>query len=295
MAMNSNVQITMRAIVPRPARVTYAAIKNYLRRLRGWAYVAANVHGVSQLDRQAVRNAVVASPATSLRSLSKWIEPRLNSDAVVRVDGLGTFRIRGDTDDLGHVMAVHHEPIFRLISDLVRPGDTVIDAGANIGGITIRLADAVGPTGRVLAVEMIPETAAILRDNVSLNGLENIQVVERAMSARSGEHVEASIPDALFGMASIFPDLKAAAWQTRSVETTTLDEIIGDTARIALMKMDLEGAEAMTLEGARRSIDRIEAIIYEAFDERRAVSKILAGHGFVITRIDDLNFLARRQ
>jgi FkbM family methyltransferase len=295
MAIDAGVRATLRAITPRPARVVYAAVKNYLRRLRGWTYVATNIRGVSEADRQTIRKAVFASPARSLWNIGRWIEPRLDSDAVVRVEGLGTFSVRGGTDDLGHVMAVNHEPIFRIIRELVREGDTVIDAGANIGGITIRLANTVGPKGRVLAVEMIPETAAALRNNISLNGLDNVQVIERAISTRAGERIEVSIPGTFFGMASITPHPAADPVRRRSVETTTLDELVGDIPRIALMKMDLEGAEPMALEGARRSIDRIEAIIYECVYEPRTASKILAGHGFHIMQVDSNNLLARHR
>src|ERR1035438_7156954 len=57
---------------------------------------------------------------------------------------------------------------------------TFIDVGAHVGGITLPAASHVGPEGRVLAIEPNPNTATVLRRNLTKNLLTNTTVVELA-------------------------------------------------------------------------------------------------------------------
>lgn len=56
----------------------------------------------------------------------------------------------------------------------LRPGDTVGEIGAGPGYFTLRLARAVGPAGRVLAVDVVPEILAVLRQRLQAAGLDNV-------------------------------------------------------------------------------------------------------------------------
>ena len=60
----------------------------------------------------------------------------------------------------------------------VRPGARVADIGAGGGFLTVRLARAVGPAGRVYAVDIVPRALQALRDRVREEGLGNVEVVE---------------------------------------------------------------------------------------------------------------------
>lgn len=59
----------------------------------------------------------------------------------------------------------------------LRPGDTVADVGAGPGYFTLRLARAVGPLGRVFAVEVVPEMVAALRHRLDRARLGNVTIV----------------------------------------------------------------------------------------------------------------------
>lgn len=83
--------------------------------------------------------------------------------------------------------AYEHDELTWLLSH-VGPGDVVVDVGANIGGFTIPLARRVGPTGRVIAIEASNRIAQYLRHNVRANALENVTVVETAVSDHADEH-----------------------------------------------------------------------------------------------------------
>ena len=71
-------------------------------------------------------------------------------------------------------------------NELVHPGAVVIECGAHHGFTTILLSRWVGDDGKVIAVEPIPDNAAIIRKNVKLNGLSNVTLVEKATGANDG-------------------------------------------------------------------------------------------------------------
>lgn len=60
----------------------------------------------------------------------------------------------------------------------LQPGQTACDVGAGSGYHTIRLARAVGPTGRVLAVDLQPKMLELLRERVAAAGLANVEAIE---------------------------------------------------------------------------------------------------------------------
>ena len=72
----------------------------------------------------------------------------------------------------------------------ITPGDTLIDAGANIGIFTVISSILVGNTGRVLAVEPDPENLNILKKNIELNDLKNIEIINKALYNESGKRIE---------------------------------------------------------------------------------------------------------
>src|SRR6266699_2559349 len=74
-----------------------------------------------------------------------------------------------------------------FLNRFLRPGDTFVDVGANIGLFTLIAARLVGPQGRVLSFEPTPETFARLTKNVQTNRLENVSCQQLALSDRAGE------------------------------------------------------------------------------------------------------------
>lgn len=146
-----------------------------------------------------------------------------------------------------------------VMQQLLSHGDTCIDAGANIGLMTLLAAQRVGAQGRVYAFEPCSDTAARLRLNVSLNGFSNVEVIQCALSSFPGEatlHVELEHR----GMSALVSDgSPPAEGRTETVRVETLDDL---TARgcipfpIKLLKIDVEGLECAVLKGARRVLSR---------------------------------------
>lgn len=140
-------------------------------------------------------------------------------------------------------------------------GDTFVDVGANIGLYSVAAAQAVGPTGHVVSVEPTPRTAAVLRQNVQLNGLlesHDITVHECAVGAVTGSaslalHANDS------GHNSLFADSQTTG--TVVVDVVPLDDLVPVGARVDVVKIDVEGAELTVLEGMRRIVAENPSII----------------------------------
>jgi FkbM family methyltransferase len=138
---------------------------------------------------------------------------------------------------------------------LVRPGMTVVDAGAHIGYYTRLFAELVGPAGRVLAVEPERENYSLLLRNIPSGTHEYVEAVDVALSDEEGEatlYVAAghSIHSLVHGY--------MPADEAVSVRVTTLDRLLEDRGieRVDFVKIDVEGAEPRVLAGMMRTIAR---------------------------------------
>ncbi|MGH9412052.1 MAG: FkbM family methyltransferase [Vicinamibacterales bacterium] len=132
----------------------------------------------------------------------------------------------------------------------VRPGDIVLDIGANVGAYTILFAHWVGSAGRVFAFEPAPDARHALERHVRLNRFDDrVEVVPMAVSNADGAAAFTVDPH---GGASA---LKGAVGtgETIDVPTTTIDSFCARQGiQPRVIKIDVEGAELDALVGARR-------------------------------------------
>jgi FkbM family methyltransferase len=151
---------------------------------------------------------------------------------------------------LRHGLEAVEPGVRAVLRGLVRPGDVVADVGANIGLHAVTLAAAVGPEGRVLCVEPLPQAAAALRRSLRLNGFaDHVQVHEVALADSVGRaqlHVTDHSP-----MSSLFP-LEGETSDAVEVPQTTLDDLLPPGSRVDVVKMDVEGAEPLVWHGMAR-------------------------------------------
>lgn len=153
----------------------------------------------------------------------------------------------------------------QLLKQLVSKGDVFIDVGANMGVITVPLAQAVGKNGYVMSIEAQPFLFNILCGNLALNELHQAQAVNRAVANISGQ--VAYMPDVDYREENSFGSLFAsqtppADKKCRPVSTISLDDM-GLNPR--LIKIDVEGMELPVLEGSRKVIERCRPILYVEF------------------------------
>lgn len=148
------------------------------------------------------------------------------------------------------------EPEYKLLPELISPGDWVIDIGANVGHYTKRLSELVGARGRVIAFEPVPATFALLAANVQLFAHTNVTLINAAVS----DHVSVvgmSIPKFEAGLLNYYEAHLATNEDVGngdaglSVLTLPLDTLCIEQ-RISLIKIDAEGHEAPVLAGMKQ-------------------------------------------
>jgi len=140
------------------------------------------------------------------------------------------------------------EPEYHILGQFASEGDWVIDVGANVGYYTKKFSELVGPRGRVIAIEPIPETFAFLASNVLMFRHRNISLLNLAVSD-TGTIVRMDIPVDAAGLKNYF---SAAITHTEgglSVQTIALDSL-DLPHRISVIKIDTEGHDDAVLSGA---------------------------------------------
>jgi FkbM family methyltransferase len=134
-----------------------------------------------------------------------------------------------------------------VLSKLLRAGDTFVDVGANIGLMTVHAARIVGPKGRVVAFEPNPSTCDLLKFNVDLNRLTQVQVLPYAVGSQRGEATIFTDPGRNRGRASLIqPEGGMAA---SKVEVVRLADQLKGMGPVRLIKMDIEGYELEAVKG----------------------------------------------
>jgi FkbM family methyltransferase len=147
-----------------------------------------------------------------------------------------------------------YEPVVSAaLSQLVHPGDVVVDVGANIGVITALLGKLVSPSGRVYSFEPVPPSFDKLRQTITLNHLENV-VQMHPVAVSDGEQASVTIympiQHSHACSSSRIDDQKNAI--PYLCESIALDNVYFIQGAPALVKVDVEGAELSVLSGAEQ-------------------------------------------
>jgi FkbM family methyltransferase len=138
------------------------------------------------------------------------------------------------------------------IAQSLRAGDIFVDAGANIGLMSLAAAQTVGPSGKVHAFEPVPGVYTMLTRNIAINGFKNITPHQEALGSSSERKTIYEQAHINKGSASFVRPATGGGTQ-HEVEVVTLDEFT-NTMRIDLVRMlkaDVEGWELDLLLGAR--------------------------------------------
>jgi FkbM family methyltransferase len=145
--------------------------------------------------------------------------------------------------------------VSRLIDRVVRPGWTCLDVGANVGLVTVRLAERVGPAGRVLAVE--PNPALMPRLAANTADLPNVVRAGVAVAAEPGDgYLAVNDPTTC---ANHNATMVGAAPESGAIRVpiSTLDRLWADhldRAPVRFIKLDIEGYEFNALRGGAELI-----------------------------------------
>lgn len=186
--------------------------------------------------------------------------------------------------------------ISQVIEQSLSPGDVFVDVGANIGYDALLGSHLVGPKGKVVAIEASPTTFALLKRNLALNNdFSNVRAVNVAVSDRAGKLNLFEISKYNIGLTTSVAS--RAGTFVASVDALPLAQVLAadEIARVRLIKMDVEGAEAVIL---RRFLEDLSLfpeemdLVVEASpdDDREAWVYIfdqLRAAGFAVYEIPD--------
>jgi FkbM family methyltransferase len=173
---------------------------------------------------------------------------------------------------------------------LLRPGDSVVEVGCHIGWISLHILKLLKEGGKLFAFEPSPKNLPYLE--VNLANFANVEIVRAAVSNRAGEadfFIESLTGqnDTLVQAYSVFEDNKSQAYSDATYEkvrvrTVTLDDYFSDESRpFSLIKIDVEGAERLVLEGGAGFLERHRPVIaLEVTREAEWVARFLGDAGY---------------
>jgi len=142
-------------------------------------------------------------------------------------------------------------------------GSTAIDVGANIGDLTVPLAQIVGKSGRVYAVESHPGNFNVLCANLALNDVANTKPINAFIATSS----EVDTSSAVWGATAYTGDV----WRPQFL---TLDSL--DISACDLIKIDVDGKELEVLKSGEMQIERFRPVLYFENDVKNSSIELIS-------------------
>jgi len=137
----------------------------------------------------------------------------------------------------------------QTVKQYIKPGDVVLDLGANIGYYTLIFAKLVGKQGKVYAFEPDPNNFKLLQKNIEVNNYTNVELIQKAVSDKNGKATMYIVEEHPAGN-RLFDAHDKADRNTIEVKTIRLDDFFNnDNHEINFIKMDVEGTENKVIAG----------------------------------------------
>lgn len=234
----------------------------------------------------------------------KWWDSRRGRTGFVvqKLEEGARIRLYFDSELSRLIYDGHFERAEReFIRSFLRPGDTFVDVGANIGLFSLIASRLVGNSGRVFAFEPCAETWRRLKDNSILNHCSNLSCVQAALSDLAGTTTLSVSRDGMdawnalaerpfMGNDFVQERIDAVRWDDFAKER-------GLVGHVALMKIDVEGWESHVLQGAAEALSRDDAPVLQVeFTDAAAIAcggscqqlyQEIKSFGFSLYRFDD--------
>ena len=161
-----------------------------------------------------------------------------------------------------YFFGVYEPAIAAYAASVLAPGDVVVDVGANAGIHTVLFSRLVGPRGRVHAIEASPSIFKRLQANLALNGAERNTIAHNVAILDAPRRVPVFLHDSYNDGGTTIVSTEAARRDTHqegTVEGKPLEQVIpiDDLMRAKLIKIDVEGAEWLVVQGMRPILPRL--------------------------------------
>lgn len=195
------------------------------------------------------------------RQLLNAIQP-LIGDLTIRIEGFrltGSFWHRRELWDLqNHEYESYTTELFK--KNIIKSGMMVYDIGANIGYYSMLAAQLVGPSGKIYAFEPDDRNFTYLVHNIKQNGFSGIIIpMKKAVSNYTGD-TKIYLDEINPGDNSLFK--RPTSGDITKVQTIALDEFFLDGIKPDVIKMDIEGAEFLALEGMKRLLTNKKSVMF---------------------------------
>lgn len=160
----------------------------------------------------------------------------------------------------------HYEPhVSRVLADVLSPGMTFVDVGANAGYFSLLAAAAVGPEGRVIAFEPNPVNCDLLRQSIAANEFERIVDLQPFAVAEVGGSLDFTTSGIDSNGRILGPTESSAGGEWQTVEAVTLDDALAGRDRVDVIKIDVEGAEGRVWRGMEATVRRHRPVLLFEF------------------------------
>lgn len=250
----------------------HEALVDEISRLRAQVAALAEEQQRLRARLESLPAAAPSAPATlddrallEIRRQQAFVSPGLDL-VTCRVDELV---LSTPSEDIGHVATWLYEPAYdrgqrQLLRELLAPGMTFIDVGANVGMFTALAARQVGPTGRVIAYEPIPRLVEVIRTNLASNAPRTPSELKACCAYSRADTLRLQVY-AQNNRVSTLAAYAADAWTAQptqiEVPAVRLDDDLARLDRLDLLKIDAEGAECEVLEGASALLERFASAL----------------------------------
>jgi len=228
------------------------------------------------------------------RSVGWQLEKRVTGRSRdIRVFGDLWFRCYPDSRGAGLVIYTNGWNDFdemHFVHRYLRPGDSVVDIGANVGVYTLLAASLVGEQGRVVSFEPGYESYRRLEENIRLNDLHYVELHPAAVGETSGMVPFYQDRD-LVNRIAVGDELAAQPECVELVPCLTMDEALAGS-RFHFGKIDIEGAELKAFRGGRRMLEEgnppvwlvelKERLLVRYGDSARELARVLRSAGFYL-------------
>lgn len=206
---------------------------------------------------------------------------------------VGRYKLYVDSRDVGfgaHVLldGIWEPWLTHFIATRLKEGMAVADLGANHGYYTLLMADLVGPTGRVAAVEPNPRMCELLRRSLVANGFnDRTEVMPFAATAEDVVDLKLLVPDQEPKNGRLVQIAHPEAGDAIDARGLRMSTLLRKWPRLDFVKIDVEGSEEDAIAGMMPLIERdrpsilLEFNIGRCRDAKGLLERLLATYGMV--------------
>ncbi len=229
-----------------------------------------------------------------VNKINRYFVSQLKPD-FVEIDGFRVFLDKNDS--LGLSMNKMHEKMEReIVINEIKEGSIVVDVGAHIGYYTLLFSKIVGEKGKVFSFEAEPTNFKILKRNIEYNDCKNVICVNKAVSNKSDKIKLYTSNNSSAG--NRFFETNNS--KSIIIESITLDNYFKTFLDdIDFIKLDIQGAEPLAIEGMKSIIKNNKKLIIMQEWWPDGIKKLkrdpknhlkeLTDMGFKLIEVDELN------